>query len=171
MELILFYLFAGVVVSSALLVVFFRNPLSSALALVAALFGVAALFVLLHAYFLAAIQVLVYAGAVMVLFIFIIMMMNLDLTTLRKIHYSFTGIVGALFGSYLAAILILRLGYFSEAARATPEDYGSIASIGKLLFTDYQVPFEMTSLLLLVAIIGAVMLAKKEAKHAARQAP
>ena len=161
MDLVIFYLFAGLTLSSAVLVITLRNTLSSALALVLTLFGVACLFVLLQAAFIAALQVLVYAGAVMVLFIFVIMMMDLDRQTLSKVKYSFVGFVGCLFGGYLAAILVVRLGYLSTTAPLLAPDYGSVQGVGRLLFTDYLVPFEVTSLLLLVAVVGAVMLAKK----------
>jgi NADH-quinone oxidoreductase subunit J len=163
MELIFFYLFAGLSVLAALLVISFRNTLSSAFSLVVALFGVACLFALLGAHFLAAMQVLVYAGAVMVLFVFVIMLLNLGREELLKVKMSFPAVIGILAGGYLAALLVLRLGYLSEPLGPTaPADYGTVKGVGRLLFTDYLVPFELTSILLLVAIVGAVVLAKKE---------
>jgi NADH-quinone oxidoreductase subunit J len=163
MELIFFYIFAGISVVSAILVISFRNTLSSAFSLVMALFGVACLFALLGAHFLAAMQILVYAGAVMVLFVFVIMLLNLGREELLKVKMSFPAVVGILFGGYLATLLVLRLGYLSEPFKTMEaNDYGTVRSVGRLLFTDYLIPFELTSILLLVAIVGAVVLAKKE---------
>lgn len=163
MELIFFYIFAGLTVVSAILVISFRNTLSSAISLVVALFGVASLFALLGAHFLAAMQILIYAGAVMVLFVFVIMLLRLGREELLKVKMSFPGIVGILSGAYLATILVLRLGYLSEPLKVVDSnDYGTVRGVGRLLFTDYLIPFEATSLLLLVAIVGAVVLTKKE---------
>ena len=114
MELIFFYIFAVVSVVSAVLVISFRNTLSCAIALVVTLFGVACLYALLQAHFLAAMQVLVYAGAVMVLFVFVIMLLNLGREELLKIRMSFAGVIGILLGCYLASIFVLRLGYLSD---------------------------------------------------------
>ncbi len=163
MELIFFYIFATISVVAALFVVSFRNTLSSAISLVVALFGVACLFAMLEAHFLAAMQVLVYAGAIMVLFIFVIMLLNLGRSELLKIKMSFASVLGILCGAYLAVMLVFRLGYLSTPFRKiTSEDYGTVAGVGRLLFTDYLIPFELTSILLLVAIVGAIALAKKE---------
>lgn len=162
MELIFFYAFAVVAVVSALLVISFRNTLSSAMALVASFFGVACLYALLQAHFLAAMQVLVYAGAVMVLFIFVIMLLNLGREDFWKIRMSFAGVVGILLGAYLTSIFILRLGYLSTPFEPAQEGYGTLRDVGRLLFSNYLVPFEITSILLLIAIIGAVVLTRKE---------
>jgi NADH-quinone oxidoreductase subunit J len=163
MELVFFYGFAALSVIGAILVISFRNTLSSAMALVMTLFGVAALFAMLGAHFLAAMQVLVYAGAVMVLFIFVIMLLDLGGETLKKLKMTFSSVVGILLGGYLATIFILRLGYLSDPfQKITDPDYGTIRGVGKLLFSEYLVPFELTSFLLLVAIVGAIVLAKKE---------
>jgi len=162
MELAFFYIFAAISVISAILVVSFRNTLSSALALVMTLFGVACLYAMLEAHFLAIMQILVYAGAVMVLFIFVIMLMNLGREELLKIKMSFAGVVGILIGGYLATILVLRLSSLSSPLPEAPQGYGSIAEVGRLLFSDYMIPFEITSFLLLVSIIGVVVMARKE---------
>ena len=162
MELIFFYLFAGLVVFSAIGVIALRNTLSSAFSLVVALFGVACLFALLGAHFLAAMQVLVYAGAVMVLFIFIIMLLDLGRGDLLKIKLGFPAVIGIIFGSYLGALLVFRLGYLSFPIPPAPERFGEVREVGRLLFTDYLIPFEIASILLLVAVVGAVVLAKKE---------
>lgn len=163
MELIFFYIFAGLSVISALLVISFRNTLSSAISLVVALFGIACLFALLGAHFLAAMQVLIYAGAVMVLFVFVIMLLNLGRKELLTIRMSFQSVIGILLGGYLVTLLVLRLGYISLPFPQTiTSGYGTLREVGKLLFTDYLVPFELTSILLLVAIVGAVVLARRE---------
>lgn len=162
MQLIFFSIFAVLSVVSAILVISFRNTLSSALSLVVTLFGVACLFALLGAHFLAAMQVLVYAGAVMVLFIFVIMLLNLGREEFLKIKMSFSSVVGILLGGYLGALLVLRLSSLSHPLKeAEARDYGTIRSVGTLLFTDYLVPFELTSVLLLVAILGAVVFGKR----------
>lgn len=163
MELFFFYLFAGLAVFSALLVISFRNTLSSAVSLVVTLFAVACLFALMGAHLLAALQVLVYAGAVMVLFVFVIMLLNLGREELLKIRMSFPAVIGILLGGYLTILLVLRLGFLSHPLPPSPDKgYGTIQTVGRLLFTDYMIPFELTSVLLLIAIVGAVVLTKKE---------
>lgn len=166
MELVFFYIFAAISVISAVLVISFRNTLSSALALVMTLFGVACIYAQLEAHFLAVMQVLVYAGAVMVLFIFVIMLMNLGREELLKIRMSFSGVIGILVGGYLATIFVLRLSPLStplpSAADGDAGGYGSLGDVGRLLFSDYMIPFEITSFLLLVAILGVVVMARKE---------
>ena len=167
MQLISFYIFAVVSVVSAILVISFRNTLSSAIALVVTLFGVACLFVLLGAHFLAAMQILVYAGAVMVLFVFVIMLLNLGRKELIKIKMSFSSVIGILAGGYLATLLVLRLGYLSSPFKPLVKpleisDYGTVKAVGGLLFGDYLIPFELTSILLLVAVVGVVVLGKRE---------
>jgi len=163
MESILFYIFGGLTVATALGVVFFRNPISSAASLVLSFFGIAALYAMLNAHFLAVIQVLVYAGAIMVLFIFVIMLLNLQADELHekpfpKIYLLLTGLV-------LLAFLFAFAQLFQSAQWIFPpisESFGSIKAVGRLLFTEYLVPFEYSSILLLVAVIAGVVLAKKE---------
>ncbi len=162
MELIFFSIFAVLSVVSAILVISFRNTLSSAFALVLTLFGVACFFALLGAHFLAVMQILVYAGAVMVLFMFVIMLMNLGREELLKIKMSFIGVLGILLGGYLATILVLRLGYLSEAFPAIENGYGNLRAVGQVLFSGYLVPFEITSFLLLIGVVGVVVMAQKE---------
>ncbi len=162
MALLFFYFFAALAVGSALLVISFRNTLSSAFALILSLFGVAALFVLLGAHFLAAMQILVYAGAIMVLFVFVIMLLDLGREELRKIKMTFASAVGILFGGYLGIFLVMRLGFLSLPLPAVPsEQYGTIREVGRLLFSHYLIPFEVASLLLLIAVTGVVMLGKR----------
>lgn len=162
MELIFFYIFAVVAVVGSVFVISFRNTLSSAFALVVTFFGIACLYALLEAHFLAAMQVLVYAGAVMVLFTFVIMLMNLGREEILKVKMTFPGVIGILMGGYLAVILVLRLGYLSFPLPASITGYGDLKDIGKLMFSSYLVPFELTSIILLVGVVGVVVLARKE---------
>jgi len=163
MQLVFFYVFAVLTVLSAIAVIALRNTLSSAFALVLTLFGVACLYAMLEAHFLAAMQVLVYAGAVMVLFLFVIMLMNLGREAILKIKMTFSGIVGILAGGYLATILVLRLGNLSTPFTAESGNLGNIKDVGRVLFSDYLVPFEITSFLLLIAVVGVVVLARRDA--------
>lgn len=164
MEPVFFYFFAGFTVVSAILVLSFRNTLSSAMALIATLFGMACLFALLGAHFLAAMQVLVYAGAIMVLFTFIIMLLDLGQVQLKKIKMTFASVVGVLLGGYLISLFVFRLKNVNSPFKELSEDanYGTIKSVGQFLFTEALIPFELTSILLLVAIVGVVVLSKKE---------
>jgi NADH-quinone oxidoreductase subunit J len=166
MEILFFYLVALVAVASALLVVTCKNPVNSALALVNTFFSLAVFYVMLEAPFMAAIQVMVYAGAIMVLIIFVIMLLNLGTATLKKVSHSAAG------GAAVAALTLFVIGYFlnrSEPTGMTGDITSEVVAkvghtelIGKALFVDFLLPFEITSILLLVAIIGAVVLAKRE---------
>ena len=161
MEPVLFILFGAIAVGGALLVVTRKHPMSSALCLILTLFAVAALFVLRQAHFLAAIQVIVYAGAVVVLFIFVIMLINVPENRLpveRRTVLRVLGVVAA--GLFLleGAVLARRLAPSPPSA----VDAGSVQAVGKALFTDYLLAFEITSVLLLAAVIGAIALAKKK---------
>ena len=162
MEQTMFYVFAAVALGSSLAMVLQRNPVAAAMNLVLTMFSLAALFVLLHAHFLAVIQLLVYAGAVMVLFLFVIMFLNLTDEQLRPGKKSLlhgAGVALAVFALLQFRDLIHR----TPAAVQKPLDpsFGTTAAIGKLLFSDYLLPFEITSILILAAIVGAVVLAKR----------
>jgi NADH-quinone oxidoreductase subunit J len=166
MEAYLFYPIAGLLLVCALLVVanpFSRNPVTSAMFLVLAIGALAGLFVLLHAFFLAAVQVLVYAGAVMVLFLFVIMLLNPGEEERRTWHrlalVTALLVVGATVAALLRAIDLLGP---ETAGRAQVE--GGTKELGRLLFTHYLLPFEIVSVLLLVGMVGVVLLSKKEAK-------
>ena len=163
-EAILFYLFAGLTLLCALLVVgnpFSRNPVTSAMFLVLTIASLAGLFVLLHAFFLAAVQVLVYAGAVMVLFLFVIMLLNLKEEERRrvKVFWMVAGVlcVAVILGLFAASLASVRL-----PGERNPTLEGATVPLGKLLFTQYLLPFEIVSILLLVAIVGVVLLSKKD---------
>ena len=160
-SLFLFYALAGLLVLSSLMVVFQRNVVHCALALVAALFLIAILFLTLHAPMVAALQVLVYAGAIMVLFLFVIMFLNpAALEQRRGAWWGFASMVALLLAGALFALMT------NDEPAADPvaatELFGSPESLAKSLFTDFVLPFEIASLLLLVAMIGAVVLAKRE---------
>ncbi len=158
----LFYIFAALTVLCGSLVILNRNPVNSAMFLVLSMASMAGLFVLLHAYFLAAVQVLVYAGAVMVLFLFVIML--LDLKDEERRRFKLFGIVGG------AVSVLVIAGVYWQSLQSTvfitPEHraVGDTRDLGSLLFTDYALPFEIVSVLLLVAMIGVILLSKKEVK-------
>ncbi len=164
---ILFYVFAlATLVFGALVVAnpFSRNPVTSAMFLVLTIISMAGLFVLLHAFFLAAVQVLVYAGAVMVLFLFVIMLLDLKDEERRKIKL--TGLVagllsvGAIVAIFVRSLLATKPGENLPA----PSAVGDTAALGKMLFTNYLLPFEIVSILLLVAMVGVILLSKKDLK-------
>lgn len=160
---ILFYVLAALAVISATGVISFRHPVYSALSLVVTLVSLAGLFVTLQADFLGVVQVLTYAGAILVLFIFIIMLLNLQEDELHERGYSW----GGKFLLGLVSLgLFLSLGYLLTRPKlsvaALPEGFGSIYQVGRELFTSYVIPFELAGILLTVALIGAVLLAKRK---------
>ncbi|MBM2839094.1 MAG: dehydrogenase [Deltaproteobacteria bacterium] len=161
MELILFYIFGGIAIIASLGLVSGKNPVHSALFMVVVFFVVAALFVLLGAEFLAAAQILVYAGAIMVLFLFVIMLLRLQKEELRNTsrHAFFA----------FQVVMIFRGGFFKGGKGSfTPDAVkgfgGNTEAVAAVLFTDYLFPFELTSAILLMAMVGAVVLTKKELK-------
>ena len=163
---ILFYLFGSVAVGTAIAMILQRNPLLSALLLVANFFCIAALYLLLHAQFLAVIQIVVYTGAIMVLVIFVIMLLNLgdeQRLTERLNLWQSVGIalvVGFLVEMVYILMFKNRAGSFSEL-HPNAMNQGTVEAIGDVMFTKFLLPFEATSILLLVAIVGAVILAKR----------
>ena len=170
LTLVVFWTFAGLAVLAAALCITRRNPVASALWLVVTLFALAALFVLLDAQFIAVLQVIVYAGAIMVLFLFVIMLLNLG----RGGPPDIKGPVGVVLGILLAGLLLLELRTLGRAAppaaiqlpegamAALEREQGLVGAVARPLFDAYLVPFEITSLLLLAAIVGAVVLAKRK---------
>ncbi len=167
-SLIIFWAFAGLAMGSALLCITRRSPVASALWLVVTLFSIAALFVLLDAQFIAVLQILVYAGAIMVLFLFVIMLLNLG----RAGPSDIKGPLGLGSGVLLAGLMLVQLlatrprgsapaSTPSVMARAAAEQ-GMVPAVARPLFSVYLVPFEITSVLLLAAIVGAVVLAKRK---------
>ena len=163
-ETILFYLFSGVLLAAALSVVFSRQPIYSVLSLLVAMFCLAALFVLLGAYFIAALQILLYAGAVLVLFLFVIMLLNLEPEMLTRMRpFTLRGI-GTLVAGLLCAGLI-RLFTSSTTIPSLTSNalpIGNVETVGQALFTTYLLPFELTSFLILAALIAAITLARSK---------
>ncbi len=162
MESFLFYLLSFLSIAGAITVVAARNPINGALALIGTFICVAGIYVLLEAHFLAIIQVLVYAGAVMVLFIFVIMFLNLNKKELTYRQYSMVKFLSVM-GVILFGAMLFKIFKTVSAFKFMPvsEKYGSVEAVGQLLFTNYVFPFEVVSILLLVAMVGAVVLAKK----------
>ena len=166
---IVFYGAAGLAVMSALMVITMKNAVRSALFLVLTMFAIAILYVLLNAQFIAAVQIIVYAGAVMVLFIFVIMLIDSG-DTLEGFRNPIRKIFGGLFGAMLLAqiVLIAYVAKITESVKGvdTAEKIaqigGNTEAIGHMLFSKYVFPFEVISILLLVAIIGSVVLAKRK---------
>lgn len=157
----LFWFFSIAMLLSGLLVILSRNPVNSAMFLVLAMFFMAGLFVVLEAYFLAIIQVLVYAGAVMVLFLFVIMFLDLKAEQRRRFRIlTFGG------GIIVASAFLVKVHDVVEnlPVVAAKGVVGTTEAVGRLLFTRYLLPFEVTSLLLLVAMIGVVLLSKRDLK-------
>jgi NADH-quinone oxidoreductase subunit J len=147
---------------SALGVVLNRNPVRSAMCLVATLFVLAVMFVFLDAYMVAALQVLVYAGAIMVLFLFVIMLLNLQAEPPEPARKAMRTVVTAA-GAALVLLIVGAVGSAGLRTSAAPaEDFGTTAALGERLFTHFLLPFEITSLLLLIAIVGAVVMAKRK---------
>jgi len=161
MEPVLFILFGAIAVCGAVMVVTRKHPMASALYLILTLFAVAALFVLRQAHFLAAVQVIVYAGAVVVLFVFVIMLINVPENRLpveRATTMRVLGVLAAGFFILESAVLARR---FSMPIGPAVE-VGTVEAVGRALFTDYLLAFEITSVLLLAAVIGAIALAKRK---------
>jgi NADH-quinone oxidoreductase subunit J len=158
---ILFYVFAFLTLGCGALVITKRNPVTSAMFLVLTIISMAGLFVLLRAFFLAAVQVLVYAGAVMVLFLFVIMLLDLKEEERRKVKKLglLAGLVsvGAILAIFMKSLFATKPG----AGLPAPTAEGATIPLGKLLFTNYLLPFEIVSILLLVAMVGVILLSKK----------
>ncbi len=168
MEAILFYGLAAIMVVSSLMVILRKNPVHSALFLVLTFLCLAVLYLLLNAQFIAAIQVIVYAGAIMVLFIFVIMLLNLESEVSSKSGHGLQKFWAMVISIVLAIsfVSIMTVKVFTgEKGIFSPETVnaaGNSEVIGRLLFTEFLLPFEITSVLLLAAIIGAIVLAKKK---------
>jgi NADH-quinone oxidoreductase subunit J len=164
---VLFYLFSLAAVLTGFSVITARNPITSALSLVACFFCLAADYVLLDAHFVAVIQVLVYAGAIMVLFIFVIMLLNIrDDIPVPLGEIPRRAIFGLTVAGFLGTGAVTALGAVTSElphTTAVSENYGTIEAVGTALFSGpYLLPFEVVSVLLTVAVVGAVILAKKE---------
>lgn len=165
MDQVFFFYFALVIAVSSVLVVAMRNPIYSALSLLIMFFHVAGLYVTLHAEFLAAVQIIVYAGAILVLYLFVVMLLNLR----QDDRYHRQWPVAAAIGSVLAIeaiVLTLLKGGTAAVVRTGQEGeaagLGNTEALGDVLYSTYLFPFEVASLILLVAMIGAIILAKKD---------
>ena len=168
MEIAIFLLFAGVAIVSAANILIQRHPIYSALSLIVTFIALAGIYIQMHAEFIAVMQIVVYTGAIMVLFIFVIMLLNVgaEQRVPDKVH------VVKYFGLPLAGLLIVETGIIVSRAFSTSEGIpvesasinlsGNTQLIGRALYTQYALPFEVTSILLLVAIVGAIVMAKKE---------
>jgi len=172
-ELVLFYVFGAVAVVASLMVVGQRNPMYSVMLLILSFAALAGLYVLLDAPFAAVIQIIIYAGAILVLFLFVVMLLNapkeLSADGPRALKVAGPRRAGAVLGAVLMAELLWA---FWEMSAGTPASVGipgqpggtdisSVRAIGQVLYTDYALAFEVTSLLILVAMVGAVVLAKR----------
>ena len=160
--MIAFILLSILLILSALGVLFFHNPINNALSLIANMMGIAAMFALLDAHFLAAVQIIVYAGAVMVLVVFVLMLLNIKEEAPRKTSGIFmvTCLLAGILFMYFGAPIIYNA--FSQVRPADPNFNGSMQSLGKLLYSNYVFPFEAASILIMAAVAGAVMLAKRK---------
>jgi NADH-quinone oxidoreductase subunit J len=158
----LFYFLGFLAILSALMVVVSKNPVHSVLYLIITFFAIAGHYVLLNAQFLAAVHIIVYAGAIMVLFLYVIMMLNLnaevepDKSALQKVAATIAG----------GILMIVMVGAFRhvnpETSGVIANEAGLIKNLGNALFNDFALPFEVSSILFLAAMVGAVMLGKKE---------
>lgn len=159
-----FFYFAAVIVVTSVLVVALRNPVYSALSLLVMFFHVAGLYVTLHAEFLAAVQIIVYAGAILVLYLFVVMLLNVKREDRYHAQLPVAGVLGLLL---LAEVSILavsagRSGSDRDGPLEAAEGVGNTEALGEVLYSTYLFPFEVASLVLLVAMIGAIILAKRD---------
>lgn len=172
----IFYLFAGILVLSAAMVVTVRNPVHAALFLVLAFFSSAAVWLILEAEFLAIALVLVYVGAVMVLFLFVVMMLDINLAPLREGFSKFLPV-----GLTIAVLMLIAMGLVLSSMRVDEPstvalsekttDYSNTLELGRVLYTDYLYPFEIAGAILLVAIIAAISLTMRKGRSLKTQDP
>jgi NADH-quinone oxidoreductase subunit J len=171
-DALFFYAFAAVAVIGSLAVVLQKNPVYSVLSLIAAFFGLAGLYVLLEAPFVAVVQIIIYAGAIMVLFLFTVMLLNVpreDAAEWDRSHPLYRPMAVRI-GAVLALALALELGWalsrtagLSAGVADDRPAVSSVTELGKVLFTDYMFAFEVTSILIIASMVGAVVLARKRA--------
>jgi NADH-quinone oxidoreductase subunit J len=164
MDLLFFIVFAGIAVISAVNVVLQRHPIASALSLIGVMGSIAVLYLQLGAEFIAMAQIIVYAGAVMVLFVFVIMLLNAGAEVRRGRSWTAQLLGIPALAAFVGFICYYFQREFSNAGEVKFGNFtgGSAQSVGYSLFTDYLLPFEVTSVLILVAIVGAIVLARKE---------
>jgi NADH-quinone oxidoreductase subunit J len=169
-----FYVFAAILLLAALRVITARNPVHAVLFLVLAFFTAAAIWLLLRAEFLAITLVLVYVGAVMVLFLFVVMMLDINLERLREGFWQYLplgAMVGVLMAFEMAAVLYGRWAGLAVPPRALRADYSNTKELGRLIYTDYAYAFEIAAVILLVAIIAAIALTLRRRKDTRGQDP
>ena len=165
---VLFWFLSALAISGALMVVVSKNPVYSILYLIITFFAISGHYVLLNAQFLAIVNIIVYAGAIMVLFLFVVMLMNLNAESeppQKKRYLFFAGVIA---GCSLMLVLVAALKTSSasnQLVQMKDGDVGLINNLGKVLFTQYVFPFEISSVLFLSAMIGAVVISKKEILH------
>lgn len=165
MTLYLFYFLSFLAILSALMVVISKNPVHSVLYLILTFFAIAGHYVLLNAQFLAAVHIIVYAGAIMVLFLYVIMMLNLNAETEPQ-KGKWLRVAATMAGGLLMVVLVGALRSASDQMQVASPDsqIGLIKNLGHVLYSDFMLPFEISSILFLAAMVGAVMLGKKEIK-------
>ena len=172
LQAIAFYAFSAVMIASALLVIAARNPVHSVLFLILAFFNAAALFVLLGAEFLAMILLVVYVGAVAVLFLFVVMMLDIDFVELRRGFMNYLplgGVIGGLIFFELGFVMFVWANPAAQPLRPAPAGLSNTEALGRILYTDYIFYFQTAGLILLVAMIGAIVLTLRHRPDARRQ--
>ena len=160
---LIFYLLSVMAAGSAIMMLLSKNPVKSILWLIVVFFAISGHYVLLNAQFLAVVNIIVYAGAIMVLFLFVVMLMNLNAESEPAKNYRMQ-LIGVISGGSLLLILVSALMQMNtqQPVQMKIGDAGLIANLGKTLFTNYVVPFEISSVLFLSAMIGAVVIGKKD---------
>lgn len=162
--LIIFYFLSAITLATAFLTIISKNPIHSAIYLVICFFSVAGHYLLFNAQFLAIVHIIVYSGAIMVLFLFTIMLMNLNKEDEphKKIATKLAAVVSFALVCFVMLAVFIKAMPKMETYRTTGQDFQSIKVLGKVLLNEYMVPFEFASILLLVAMMGVVLLSKKE---------
>ena len=166
MELLIFYPIAALCFALALAVILNKNPINSAMCLIGMMLGLAGIFAFTQAHFIAILQIIIYAGAIMVLFMFVIMLLNLKEDAgswiARDKNKLLTGLTMVLLVGGLYKIIDVINQTDFKAAPVVQDSFGTVARVGESLFTDFVLPFEVASILLLAAMVGAVVLAKNK---------
>jgi NADH-quinone oxidoreductase subunit J len=161
---ILFWFLSALALASAIMVLISKNPVHSVLWLVATFFAISGHYILLNAQFIAIVNLIVYAGAIMVLFLFVIMLMNLDaaIEPKRSLWMKFAGVIsGGLLLAVLLSVVRTSVDLTNKTAQLNTGEIGLIKNLGNVLFTQYAVPFEISSVLFLSAMVGAVVIGKR----------
>lgn len=165
---ILFYILSTITIGSAALTILSKNPIHSAIWLVVSFFSIAGHYILLNAQFLGMVHIMVYSGAIMILMLFTIMLMNLNISTeiQKPIVVKITATVAFCLVGLVFIAAIMKANPIVETYKASGEDFQSIKVLGQVLLNEYVVPFEMAAVLLLLSMIGAVLISKKDNKTA-----